>query len=679
MSFFDKVKSGVLSPSRNIAAKISWCFVIMGLVLLTALFFVMRNTLNRQEEELMLSKEESDIQYIEDYISPGGSWSVRDGVLYKGFTALGKGTEDSAYHYPFLEINRKTGTNLYVAIHVDFADPEVLARARANNPDHSNYLRVAGSTKDADGNSIAGTFVPKEISDILEKKGSVCNKVDVQGVAIFSYYKNLLDREGNVIGYIVAGRDVKELTDRAGAANRRTLGIVSVIMGFILLGVLVIIRRFISGMKITRDYLKQIGTGTFPEEPLKVDTHDEIREMADIINEMTVSLKERQRIGAELSVAKDLQANILPTHFPAFPGRTEFDVFATMTPAKEVGGDFYDYFLLDEKHLAVIVADVSGKGVAAAFFMAIAKTIIRSYTSMGLKPEDVFSRANRALCQGNSACLFVTAWLGVLNLESGLLTYVNAGHNPPLLRHAGGGFEYLVSKPNFVLAGFEKVKYTQHEVRIEPGAKLYLYTDGVTEATNIEKKLYGEDRLRDYLNKHKDEEDLVKILSGVKGDIDDFVAGAEQFDDITMLMLHYKQRMESDGFQERTFCGVVDEIQPAMNFVEEVLIKAGCSVSIQMRMVMVAEELFTNICRYAYDEIGDVTLAVKVVQDIVTIRLIDSGRPFDPTKHSEQVSPEKFDRPDLDGLGIFLVKGLVDTMDYRYDSGRNILTVTKKK
>lgn len=678
MDFFNKLRGAFASPSRSIAAKITWCFVIMGLVLMIALYFVIRNTLNRQEEELMRSKEESDIQYIEDYISPGGSWSVREGMLYKGFTALGNGKEDTAYHYPFLEIKRKTGTNLYVAIHVDFADPAVVAQAKAGNSVHSDYLRVAGSTRDAEGNSIVGTFVPPEISDDLKKNNIVSNKVNVEGVEIFSYYKNLRDREGNIIGYIVAGRDVKELTDQAGAANRRTLEIVSVIMGLTLMGMLIIIRKFVSTMKTTRDYLKQIGTGDFPDYPLVVNSRDEIHDMAEIINDMTVSLKEKQRIGAELSVAKDLQANILPTQFPAFPDRTEFDVFATMTPAKEVGGDFYDYFLLDEKHIVVLVADVSGKGVGAAFFMAIAKTIIRTYVRMGLKPEEVFSRANRALCQGNSACLFVTSWMGVLNLESGVMTYVNAGHNPPLLKHANGDFEYLVSKPNFVLAGFETTRYTQHEITIEPGAKLYLYTDGVTEATSGTKELYGEKRLRDYLNARKDEDDLVKVLYGVKDSIDEFVEGAEQFDDITMLVLHYKEKMESDGFQDRTFSAVKDEMQSALGFVEDVLKRAGCSVNIQMRMVMAAEELFTNICNYAYEDGGDVTIALRVAHDTVTLRVSDRGKPFDPTKHIAEMSPEKLAKADLAGLGIFMVRGLVDTMEYQYNLGRNILTVTKK-
>nr|MCQ2363914.1 SpoIIE family protein phosphatase [Acidaminococcaceae bacterium] len=330
----------------------------------------------------------------------------------------------------------------------------------------------------ASGNSSVGTYMSKAVSDHLATRDVFSGEANVQGRIIYCLYKNMRDYSGKIIGAMVVGRSVDELKQRASSAQKRATGILVAALTMVLSCMLVIITKFTSELTKTKGYLEKIGTGNFPEYPLEVNTKDEIQEMAEIINDMTVSLKEKQRIGAELSVATDLQANILPTQFPAFPDRTEFDVFATMTPAKEVGGDFYDYFLLDEKHIVVLVADVSGKGVGAAFFMAIAKTIIRTYARMGLKPEEVFSRANRALCQGNSACLFVTSWMGVLNLESGVMTYVNAGHNPPLLKHANGDFEYLVSKPNFVLAGFETTRYIQHETTIEPGAMLYLYTDG---------------------------------------------------------------------------------------------------------------------------------------------------------------------------------------------------------
>ena len=230
---------------------------------------------------------------------------------------------------------------------------------------------------------------------------------------------------------------------------------------------------------------------------------------------------------------------MLPRIFPAFPERTEFDIYATMNPAKEVGGDFYDFFLVDDDHLAVVIADVSGKGVPAALFMVIAKTLIKNHAQNREDPGAVFTQTNAQLCEGNDAGLFVTAWMGILEISTGKFIYVNAGHNPPLLKRAGGQFEWLKSRPGFVLAGMEGVRYRENSLQLEPGDRLYLYTDGVTEATNGAQELFGEERLQQVLN---DDPDLPveELLPKVKNSIDVFVGDADQFDDITMLGLSYK-------------------------------------------------------------------------------------------------------------------------------------------
>lgn len=253
---------------------------------------------------------------------------------------------------------------------------------------------------------------------------------------------------------------------------------------------------------------------------------------------------EKERINAELSLASDIQAHMLPCHFPAFPERDEFDIYATMTPAKEVGGDFYDFFMVDQTHIAVVIADVSGKGVPAALFMVIAKTLIRNHTQIGLAVNEVFTSVNRLLCEGNDACLFVTAWLGILDLSSGTLTYANAGHNPPLLCR-NGQFTYLESAPGFVLAALDTTEYELNELALTPGDRLFLYTDGVTEAENSDHELYGEERLSRFINQHvKDSaEDIPPML---KADIDSFAGNIPQFDDITMLMLDF-MKFASDG------------------------------------------------------------------------------------------------------------------------------------
>jgi sigma-B regulation protein RsbU (phosphoserine phosphatase) len=209
-----------------------------------------------------------------------------------------------------------------------------------------------------------------------------------------------------------------------------------------------------------------------------------------------------------------------------------------MHTAKEVGGDFYDFYFIDEDHLAFLIADVSGKGIPAAMFMMRSKTIIKSYAESGMSVEEVFTLANEKLCEGNDAGMFVTAWMGILNIRNGKVLFANAGHNHPLVKHSDGTFEYLKSRAGFVLAGMEGVRYRKNELVLEPGDAIYLYTDGVTEATDLNEELYGEDRLHSILEKYKDET-MEVICSEIKKDVDLFAGEAPQFDDITMLALKY--------------------------------------------------------------------------------------------------------------------------------------------
>ena len=291
---------------------------------------------------------------------------------------------------------------------------------------------------------------------------------------------------------------------------------------------------------------------------LNIHTGDEIEALYKAVKKMEIDIDqfivhiskitaEKERIGAELNVATQIQADMLPRIFPAFPDREEFDIYATMDPAKEVGGDFYDFFLVDDDHLAVVIADVSGKGVPAALFMVIAKTLIKNHAQNKEAPCDVFTHANEQLCEGNDAGLFVTAWMGVLEISTGTFTYVNAGHNPPLLKRAGGSFEWLKSRAGFVLAGMEGVRYRENVMQLYPGDCLYLYTDGVTEATDSREQLFGEERLLQVLNEHAGLT-MDQLLFQVRASINEFVGEAEQFDDITMLGLEYgKREAKTDG------------------------------------------------------------------------------------------------------------------------------------
>jgi sigma-B regulation protein RsbU (phosphoserine phosphatase) len=229
---------------------------------------------------------------------------------------------------------------------------------------------------------------------------------------------------------------------------------------------------------------------------------------------------------------------MLPNIYPAFPDVTEFDIYATMTPAKEVGGDFYDFFLIDEDHLGMVMADVSGKGVPAALFMMISKIIINNYAMQGLSPAKVLEQTNALICRNNDEDMFVTVWFGVLELSTGVITASNAGHEYPIVRKANGDFELYKDKHGFVIGGMEGMKYKEYQITIEKGGSLFLYTDGVPEATNGEKVLFGTDRLIEALNKHKDCS-VTDLLKNIKAEVDGFVGDAEQFDDLTMLGLTY--------------------------------------------------------------------------------------------------------------------------------------------
>ena len=282
-------------------------------------------------------------------------------------------------------------------------------------------------------------------------------------------------------------------------------------------------------------------------------THDEIEVLAEsfaMLSEKTVKYiaeveritAEKERIGAELSLATRIQADMLPNIYPAFPERQEFDIYASMDPAKEVGGDFYDFFLVDDDHLCIFIADVSGKGVPAALFMMASMIILANNASMGKSPAQILHDTNAAICANNREEMFVTVWLGILEISTGKLTAANAGHEYPAIKHANGAFELFKDKHGFVIGGIEGSKYKEYDIELEPGSKLFIYTDGVPEATNANKELFGADRMVDALNKVQDAAPK-EILETVRTSVNEFVQDAEQFDDITMLCVEYKGKL----------------------------------------------------------------------------------------------------------------------------------------
>lgn len=283
---------------------------------------------------------------------------------------------------------------------------------------------------------------------------------------------------------------------------------------------------------------------------LNIHTGDEIEELSEAIKTMEMEINdyidhltevtaEKERMGAELNIATQIQASMLPCIFPAFPERNEFDIYASMDPAKEVGGDFYDFFLIDEDHIALVMADVSGKGVPAALFMVIAKTLLKNTAQSGISPKEVLSQVNTQLCENNEAEMFVTVWLGVMQISTGHMVCANAGHEYPAIRRVGGQYELLHDKHGFVLAGMEGSRYREYEITLEKGDSLFVYTDGVPEATNAENELFGTDRMLEALNQNPDAASE-EVIRQVQKAMEVFVKQAPQFDDITMLSMIYK-------------------------------------------------------------------------------------------------------------------------------------------
>ena len=300
---------------------------------------------------------------------------------------------------------------------------------------------------------------------------------------------------------------------------------------------------------MTRDINLSSQTGKLFEMKDSYRTDDEIEVLAEsfddlskktkrYIQDITRITREKERVSTELQMANRIQNSMIPNVFPPFPGRKEFDIFASMVPAREVGGDFYDFYLIDEDHLCLVMADVSGKGVPAALFMMISKVILQSCAMLGKSAAEILVRTNEAICSSNQVEMFVTVWTGILEISTGRITAANAGHEYPAVMQ-NGSFSLLKDKHGLVIGGMDGVQYTEYEIDLKPGDKLFLYTDGIPEATDKDEKMFGVQRMLDALNKDPGA-DPRQILENVREDVDDFVMGAEQFDDMTMLCLEYK-------------------------------------------------------------------------------------------------------------------------------------------
>lgn len=425
--------------------------------------------------------------------------------------------------------------------------------------------------------------------------------------------------------------------------------------------------------------LQKIADGDFDVE-VDVGGTAEFRSLSDNINRTVEALRaaseaEKEKIESELNYAKEIQRNALPSLFPPFPDRSEFEIYALMDPAREVGGDFFDFELLDGHELCFCVADVSGKGIPAALFMMRAKTLIKSYAISGLDPAQILTNVNNDLSDNNEAGIFLTCWLGILNVETGRIVYANAGHNPPLIKLGNRKFDYLrTNKPDFVLAGMEGIKYIKFETVLNYGDELFVYTDGVTEATDNNSVLFGEDRFKDSLNRIIDMNCQDKCEQ-IRRDIDSFVGSAPQFDDITMLSLKYLGKDDT-----LTVEATMENYDTFIEFIEKRLNDYNCPVNLRAKISIAVDELYANIANYAYgDEKGFYSVRVDKCtepKDGVILYFLDHGTPFNPLDAPDPDTTLSADERPEGRLGIFLVKKLMDKVEYQYSYG-NRLKITK--
>ncbi len=372
-------------------------------------------------------------------------------------------------------------------------------------------------------------------------------------------YRVLFDRESRATAIISTDLDINEIRENMNQYLRRTAIISASMMALLVLLFIVFIHKRVTGpitriSKQTDEFVQQLQENVDPAElnykQVNIRSRDETRMLANDISELAHSLKdymsnlqtvtaEKQRISSELAIATQIQADMLPRIFPDFSNQKEFELYASMSPAKEVGGDFFDFFMVDETYLCLVMADVSGKGVPAALFMVISKTLIKNRAQRGDSPAEILKNVNTQLCDGNEAQLFVTVWVAIIDLSTGKGVAANAGHEHPALCRCGGTFDLVIYRHSPALATIEDIRFREHEFQLYPGDTLFVYTDGVPEATNASNELFGNERMLQALNRHPDASPT-SLLRTIRHEVDKFVGSAPQFDDITMLALKYK-------------------------------------------------------------------------------------------------------------------------------------------
>ena len=523
---------------NSIIVKFLLAFLMFGSLLVMITVSIQYDFAETMTEEVTAANELLSLSALEKNLG-GGDWNVRGHCLYKGDVPVGDGLYENANIEPFLRTEQETASFVYSFLDASLADEGIVAQCASGGEARTPFLRVAGSTLDAEGRPIVGTFLDGTISEALQKNDSFAGRSFVQGRLFYCLYHVIRDAQGRRVGAIVAGRSIEEIQRKTNQSALNASLAIGVMILYTFVALFLFVAKWNRSLRRMEGYLIRIGNGAYPDRPLRISGGDELSEMAGVINDMSASLKEKERLRNELELARTIQAGMLPDESAAgrLPGGCRLSGF--MQPAREVGGDLYDFFMIDADHLGLVIADVSDKGVPAALFMATAKMCVKDNMALGMEPSEVLRRVNNRLLENNQYGLFVTAWIGSLDLATGRLKYAMAGHPYPLIRRAeAGGYEPLTSDKNLVLAGLPDFEFAQEETTLRRGDRLFLYTDGLDEARDPDGGFFGQTRVKAYLDGHG-EADIREAVRGMKEAVDDFAGGREQFDDLTMLMLEY--------------------------------------------------------------------------------------------------------------------------------------------
>ena len=424
------------------------------------------------------------------------------------------------------------------------------------------------------------------------------------------------------------------------------------------------------------DIAHEIGEGNFNTE-LKLENPLEFAKLAETFNNMAKDIrsitKESQRIESELSLAKSIQASSLPNVFPPYPENNEFDIFAGMEPAKEVGGDFYDFYFIDKNHFMFLIADVSGKGVPAALFMMTTKTLINYIAQSGLPPQEMIETINKKICENNKHGFFITLLAGIIDVTTGELNLINCGHNPPLIKQNSGNFKYLELDSNIILGAFEQSEFKVFNTHLNAGDEIFIYTDGITEAINNSDEQYGEEKLIQTINENNSD-DIKNILNNVRKDVKDFAQGTAQSDDMTMLIFKYNGTKVSEEIYNGT--ASKENYKDFLLWFEKICVNWHLNQDIISKLHLISEELYTNIFSYAYpNNEGYIKVLLQKRNKELICTIADKGIPYNPLEKPDPDVTLPPESREQGGLGIFIVKNTVDDISYEYKDGQNILTM----